>query len=778
MSPSSMSRDINNSQEEKEKEQEPMESPKSKTTGKRVKKASKKAAKKKATKSKKATAEGETKKETHDNVTAEEKLLQKTLADTLKTATENITTLTSVLSSVEMDIKELQRVLVLPPRKLSSYMCRSKSISHMPRPKEVMRQIKAGHQQGDDDDVNGEFNATPGVENCDDLLDDDRNQESAISPLTYVMESQSEYRRGGYHPVVVGDCFHQRYYALHKLGWGHYSTVWLCFDTQQDRYCAIKVIKSAELYVESARQEVLLLRHLAKFHYHPLRHRVVSMTDNFAINGVNGTHHCVVFNGLGDNMLMLIQRSGYQGLPLHNVKQIAYQVLQGLMLLHDTAHLIHTDLKPENVLLITDDVAFRTYANEASRKYLDGQCSGWRSAEEEQDQLGSPEQEQQQQQRNQQHQRKKPQRLSKTAKRKLRSRSKQTVSFFQSHRKWLRDRGLADLLLLARNGLLAPPTAANAVTGKLPWLAFDSPQIFSEEEQQELLQLQSKHFTEQVGDRDMTHEPPSLSQIKSRKRAHEKEDNDRAIRLLRTDSEKFINYVMKRIEREEKDKPHYSRRKRSKRTRKRNQPAAACNYPPHLTTDEPKEPNLNLLYRKDPALEPCPLQVAIADVGNSCFVDNHLTEDIQTREYRAVEVILGAGYDTSTDLWSAACLFWELATGEYLFDPNKWHDRASYDEVHIAHIIETCGPIPLEMIERGEYSRDVFNARGKLLHVHNLTSRRLDKVLIDRYGWGTREATEFCDFLMPMLTINPISRISAKDALNDPWLKVDTDTAN
>ena len=32
---------------------------------------------------------------------------------------------------------------------------------------------------------------------------------------------------GGYHPVKVGEVYHARYRVAKKLGWGHFSTVWL-----------------------------------------------------------------------------------------------------------------------------------------------------------------------------------------------------------------------------------------------------------------------------------------------------------------------------------------------------------------------------------------------------------------------------------------------------------------------------------------------------------------------------------------------------------------------
>ena len=61
----------------------------------------------------------------------------------------------------------------------------------------------------------------------------------------------------------------------------------------------------------------------------------------------------------------------------------------------------------------------------------------------------------------------------------------------------------------------------------------------------------------------------------------------------------------------------------------------------------------------------------IVDLGNACWRHKHFTSDIQTRQYRCPEVILGAGYDTSADLWSLACVLFEAATGDLLFNPKS-----------------------------------------------------------------------------------------------------------
>ena len=54
----------------------------------------------------------------------------------------------------------------------------------------------------------------------------------------------------------------------------------------------------------------------------------------------------------------------------------------------------------------------------------------------------------------------------------------------------------------------------------------------------------------------------------------------------------------------------------------------------------------------------------------------------------------------------------ELATGDYLFEPHSGEDY-SRDEDHIAHIIELMGPVPVDIAHSGRYSREFFNKRGR-----------------------------------------------------------------
>lgn len=145
-------------------------------------------------------------------------------------------------------------------------------------------------------------------------------------------EDWQEYKLGGYHPVSIGDSFSDnRYLVVRKLGWGHFSTVWLARDNQWvsllscpthliymcrlQRHVALKIVKSAPRYTETAVDEIKLLQRLVTSSdpntpvSHPGKSHVISFLDHFRHKGPNGTHVCMVFEVLGENLLGLIKRN-------------------------------------------------------------------------------------------------------------------------------------------------------------------------------------------------------------------------------------------------------------------------------------------------------------------------------------------------------------------------------------------------------------------------------------------------------------------------------------
>jgi serine/threonine protein kinase len=68
------------------------------------------------------------------------------------------------------------------------------------------------------------------------------------------------------------------------------------------------------------------------------------------------SHLCLVFELLGLNLYEVLKRRQFRGLPLPLVRTIVMQSVEGIRQLSQNKNVVHCDLKPENVLLISDDV--------------------------------------------------------------------------------------------------------------------------------------------------------------------------------------------------------------------------------------------------------------------------------------------------------------------------------------------------------------------------------------------------------------------------------------
>jgi serine/threonine-protein kinase SRPK3 len=103
--------------------------------------------------------------------------------------------------------------------------------------------------------------------------------------------------------------------------------------------------------------------------------------------------------------------------------------------------------------------------------------------------------------------------------------------------------------------------------------------------------------------------------------------------------------------------------------------------------------------------ENCKIQ--LTDFGSNMKIVDLDDDEIQTRYYRAPEVILGLKYNEKIDIWSIGCMIYELYTGEILFDPEKDKDF-SRDFHHLFLIEEICGEFPKHMIKKSPRNKEFF----------------------------------------------------------------------
>ncbi|KAM7412018.1 hypothetical protein PAMA_021810 [Pampus argenteus] len=596
-------------------------------------------------------------------------------------------------------------------------------------------------------------------------------------------EDPNDYCKGGYHHVKVGDLYNGKYHVIRKLGWGHFSTVWLAWDIQVKRFVAMKVVKSAEHYTETAVDEIKLLRSVRNSDTNdPNREMVVQMLDDFKISGVNGTHVCMVFEVLGHHLLKWIIKSNYQGLPLPCVKSIIKQVLQGLDYLHTKCQIIHTDIKPENILMSVDEPYVRKLAAEATE---------WQRA-------GAP-----------------PPSGSAIS---TAPAPKQTVKMSKNKKKKLKKKQKRQAELLEKCIMDLEEMEKTTETREEEEDEDENPQspkgrACAPLRQVSLQELGNEEAEESSVNADiMRVGPDGLSEVNcnghteveqrhSRWRdedqhngnAESAEPTEKCASQEEQHKDSPVHPVCNGVDSadlQELDTETEVRGAQGRGVTERCLPAGLeegeleqsicqeegedgpdCQYGNEENLRNDKLTAGSLLVNPLEPLNADQIKVKIADLGNACWVHKHFTEDIQTRQYRSLEVLIGSGYSTPADIWSTACMAFELATGDYLFEPHSGEDY-SRDEDHLALMIELLGKIPRHYALSGKFSQEYFTKRGDLKHITKLKPWGLLEVLIDKYEWPREEAECFADFLTPMLELIPEKRATAAECLRHPWLSL------
>ena len=156
-------------------------------------------------------------------------------------------------------------------------------------------------------------------------------------------------------------------------------------------------------------------------------------------------------------------------------------------------------------------------------------------------------------------------------------------------------------------------------------------------------------------------------------------------------------------------------------------------------------------------------QIKVIDFGSSCFESERIYSYIQSRFYRAPEVILDLGYNNQIDIWSLGCIIYELYTGSPLFPGNN-----EIEQIYL--IMEAIGKPPLFLIDNSPKRRIFFDKILKTFmlkddnkNIFKPGSKKIKDILKD-------SPNNFIDFINKCLLWNPLERLTPEKALLHPFI--------
>tara|TARA_B110000908_G_C10261947_1_gene460007 strand:+ start:1939 stop:3180 length:1242 start_codon:yes stop_codon:yes gene_type:complete len=380
-------------------------------------------------------------------------------------------------------------------------------------------------------------------------------------------EPLSQYKLGGYYPVSIGELFNNRYRIIKKLGWGVFSTVWLVYDYQEvEVFKVLKIQRADETATEAANDEIDIVKKVQpEYGCH--------LIEDFTQESIFGVHLVLVFHLCGENLLSSIRIFRYNGLPPKVVKKIAKQLLLSLIHIHETVKVVHTDIKPENILIATPSKEIKHIVS----KY-------------------------------------KPPPITEP------------------------------IRLIDRNEF-----------------------TMNKAQKKRYKKLKKVHHGGEVGD-DISSE----------------------------DDDEYLDRLSK---------------------------------------------------------------IKMVDFGNAQWVDNTCDMVIQTRPYRAPEVIIAETYDETADLWSIACTIYELLTGDHIFNAKSGKGYNIEDD----HLALICGTLDSNMLcyKDFKYYQMFYNDKSESKYIKNIRHKSIKNILKQNYSFSEMEAVDWERFFKYMFVVDYTKRPSA-----------------
>ena len=196
-----------------------------------------------------------------------------------------------------------------------------------------------------------DYESYSGSEYSDNDSDSDSDNDSDNDSDSAVTESSDEFIDHNKGDANYGDIVDGRYFLIHKLGYGTYSTIWLSYLMETDKFFAIKIFHTDSASYGEAISEGKKIAMLQRIKFKMTK--LYEILQYIPLNSESNTKSvCFVFDILTTNVKKLAHTKELINEPIatHIVKEVA----KSLQVLHNNKY-IYSDLRSENIMIKTND---------------------------------------------------------------------------------------------------------------------------------------------------------------------------------------------------------------------------------------------------------------------------------------------------------------------------------------------------------------------------------------------------------------------------------------
>ncbi|KFZ16712.1 hypothetical protein V502_04955 [Pseudogymnoascus sp. VKM F-4520 (FW-2644)] len=167
-----------------------------------------------------------------------------------------------------------------------------------------------------------------------------------------------------------------------------------------------------------------------------------------------------------------------------------------------------------------------------------------------------------------------------------------------------------------------------------------------------------------------------------------------------------------------------------------------------------------------------PGRPVITDFGEARIGQQTYDDDIQPFQYRASEFIMDAPWSYKVDIWNVGVMIWDLFEDKNMFNA-KGPDGIPDSLYHMAYMTALLGPPPVDFLEhcRSERRQEYYDSKGEWKGLAEIPRTSLEESEENLDG---KDKRQFLEFMRKMLKWRPEERSSAKELLQDTWLRSKT----